>query len=595
MQTVSQAWKDNQKQTLVGESDIEVSIKLTDPDAYEDASATDNGHVYYSNTNHTVSDGVKNIKPYATLERNLWLLDGSREIVPASNYGETGFVDDGISTSTGEFSPKPIVTINFSKVNTKLLQGITITWSNYLKEYAVEFTVKAYNGTTVVATKTITDNSSVKTTVMMDIINYNSITIEITKWSMGLRRARIDEIFIGVDVVFAKNDIFSYSCSYESDPISAELPKSEASFSLNNVDKVFNPYNVGGLSKYLIERQEISVKYGYKLGSSVEWVNGGKFYLSEWDAAQGGIGADFVARDLLEFMTNTYYKGLYNPNGTSLYDLAEDVLLDADLPVNADGSVKWVIDNGLKNIYTKAPLPIDSHANCLQLIANAGCCVLYQDRTGVLHLKQRLAISTDTDYDVSLFNSYSKSDLSLSKPLKQVEVPCYSYSVSTESSELYKGVMNINGTIDVLITYSGQASNVSATLSGGTLNSATYYTNSCVLNITANGDVTITVKGYNLESSSVQIVTSSSESGETITVDNPLITSQDRAVAIGSWVESYMKNRMTLSSNWRADPRLDALDVVDNENDYGVNKVLMTKVEYSYNGAFRGSGEGRVV
>ena len=595
MQTVSQAWKDNQKQTLVGESDIEVSIKLTDPDAYEDASATDNGHVYYSNTNHTVSDGEKNIKPYATLERNLWLLDGSREILPTNIYGETGFVSDSISTSSGSFSPIPIVTVNFPKVNTKLLQGITITWSNYLKEYAVKFTVKAYNGNTVVATKTVQNNTLVKTTVTMDIVNYDSITIEINKWSMGLRRARIDEILIGVNVIFSKNDIFSYSCSYESDPISAELPKSEASFSLNNVDKVFNPYNVEGLSKYLIERQEISVKYGYKLGSSVEWINGGIFYLSEWDAAQGGIGADFVARDLLEFMTNTYYKGLYNPNGTSLYDLAEDVLLDADLPVNADGSVKWVIDNGLKNIYTIAPLPIDSHANCLQLIANAGCCVLYQDRAGVLHLKQRLSVSTDTDYDVSLFNSYSKPDLSLSKPLKQVDVPCYSYSVATQSSELYKGVMNIKGTVDVLITYSGQASNVSATLSGGTLNSATYYTNSCVLNITANGDVTITIKGYSLESSSVLISTISSVSGETVSVDNPLITSQDIAIAIGSWVESYMKNRMTLSSDWRADPRLDALDIVDNENDYGINKVIMTKVKYSYNGAFRGSGEGRVV
>ena len=56
-----------------------------------------------------------------------------------------------------------------------------------------------------------------------------------------------------------------------------------------------------------------------------------------------------------------------------------------------------------------------------------------------------------------------------------------------------------------------------------------------------------------------------------------------------------MKNRMTLSSDWRADPRLDALDVVDNENDYNTNKVLMTNVKYSYNGAFKGSGEGRVI
>ena len=170
-----------------------------------------------------------------------------------------------------------------------------------------------------------------------------------------------------------------------------------------------------------------------------------------------------------------------------------------------------------------------------------------------------------------------------------------SYSVSEEVSELFNGVVNINGSSDVLITYSGMATDVRAKINNGTLNSAKYYTNACVLNITASGDVKILVDGYGLESSSITVTTLDSDSGETVSVDNPLITSQERAIAIGSWVRDYMKNRMTLSSSWRADPRLDALDVVNNENEYGTNHMLMTSVKYSYNGAFRGSGEGRVI
>lgn len=593
MQNVSQKWKDNQNELLVSESDIEVFIKLTDPDAYEDASATDDGHLYYADTGHIVSDGIKNIRPYATLERNLWLLDGSREVVPASSYGEVGFIDNALSLENRTFTNNPIVTIGFTQVHTNLLQGVTITWSDFLEEYAEEFIVTAYNGANVVAEKTVTGNSSLTSVVMVDIANYNSITIEIVKWSTPFRRARIDEVFIGANIIFSKKDVFSYSCSYNADPISAELPKSEVSFSLNNVDRTFNPYNDGGISKYLIERQEISVRYGFKLESGIEWISGGKFYLSEWDAPQGGIDADFTARDLLEFMTGTYTKGLYNPNGTSLYDLAEDVLLDADLPVSANGSVKWVIDDSLKNIYTVSPLPLDTHANCLQMIANAGECVMYQDRNGILHIKK---LSTDvSDYTINDFNSYSKSNLSLDKPLKQVDVPYYGYSVSEESTELFKGVVNINGTMDVHITYSGTATNAKATLTNGTLNSAKYYSNACVLNITASGNVTILLTGNSLESSSVTVSTLDSDKGETISVDNPLITSQERAIAIGSWVRNYMKNRMKLSSSWRADPRLDALDVVNNENEYGTNHMVMTSVKYSYNGAFRGSGEGRVI
>ena len=597
MQRVSQAWKDNQNNTLVSESDITISLKMTDPDAYEDASATDNGKVFFADTSYIVGDGDKEIHSYATLETNQWVLDGSREIVPNSNYGEGGYIGNVLCGNDRLYTTNPIVSIGFTKVHTNLLQGITITWSNFLNEYAEEFVVTAYNGEAVVAEKHVTENASVQSVVMFDISNYNRITIEVIKWSTAHRRARIEEIFVGVNKVFSKTDLLSYGCSYSANPISAELPKSEISFSISNIDELYNPYNTQGLSKYLIERQEITVNYGYKLDDKIEWIKGGKFYMSAWDAKQNGLSAEFKARDILEFMSGTYYKGLYNENGTSLYDLAEAVLQDADLPLNSDGSVKWVIDDSMKNIYTIAPLPVDTCANCLQLIANAGGCIICQDREGILRIKRILLSSSDTDgYVINHFNSYSKSELSLSKPLKQVDVPLYSFSKATETSELFKGTMSINGTNDVVITYSGTATDVTATLSeGAVLNKATYYSNACVLNITASGDVMITLNGYSLEQSSVQITTISGVDGETVTVNNPLITSQERAVEVGSWVEKYMRNRMILSSQWRADPRLDALDIIDNENDYIINKTIMTNVKYSYNGAFRGSGEGRVI
>ena len=103
------------------------------------------------------------------------------------------------------------------------------------------------------------------------------------------------------------------------------------------------------------------------------------------------------------------------------------------------------------------------------------------------------------------------------------------------------------------------------------------------------------VRGNSIETSSIISTTPSGSEGEVVTVENPLITSQERAVAIGSWAERYMKNRMILSSDWRADPRLDVLDMVVNENDYGSNQEMMTSISYSYNGAFHGSGEGRVI
>ena len=101
------------------------------------------------------------------------------------------------------------------------------------------------------------DNSSVKSVVMFDISSYNKITIEIVKWSIAYRRARIDEVFVGVIKVFSKKYIFSYSCSHSVDPISAELPKSEISFSIDNLNSAYNPYNADGLSKSPTSRSSI--------------------------------------------------------------------------------------------------------------------------------------------------------------------------------------------------------------------------------------------------------------------------------------------------------------------------------------------------
>lgn len=643
MQEVSQAWLDNQNQTIVSESYVEVSIDIADPDAIVDASSAANGEEYISDATTLVNNLDKHVVPYATLEQNLWLLDGSRRMIPETDPYEDGYVGNVFCDSDGYFTDLiPLITITFTKVHQNLVPGITITWDTVLgNEFASDFIVTAYNGSYVVAETTITNNETAKTIVEMDIIDYDRITISVLRWSLPEHRARIQEIFLGINKVYGKNSLFSYSHTQTADPISSVLPKAEISFSIDNRDNVYNPNNPNSLTKYLMERQEVRSRYGYKLGNGVEWIDGGKFHLSEWDAEQNGISASFKARDLLEYMSSTYYEGVYEPNGISLYDLAVRILVKADLPLNSDGTLKWHVDESLKDIYTTAPLPIDTLANCLQLIANAAGCALYQDRHGVLRVEPA-NIDTDindisivfdesggaelsgTDmqvsetgeaivsafvnidssengeleplnlYKITLQNSYSKSEIELSKPLKQVNVETFSYFAG-DSVELYKGVLQLSGTTEMMLVYSEKAVQPSISVTGGTVSSVTYYTGACELTVVATGEVEIIVSGTALKESKTDVITPSGRDGETITVSNPLITNRARAAAIGALAESILKNRRSLKSSWRADPRLDVLDIVRNVNEYGENHVLMTNVNYQYNGAFRGSGEGRTV
>lgn len=609
MQTVSEGWKNNQKKTLVNESFVEVSLDIADPDAIADAAATDNGAVYISNTPQVVSEVDKSVIPYFTLEQNLWVLDGSRKAIPDNDYGRNGYISDVLSAANGGFDDKlPTITINFTKVHQNIIPAITITWGTAYNEFAEDFIVSVFNGDSLVLQKDVSGNKSVKSVVTADIVNYDRIVIKILRWCLPYRRARIEEIFVGMNKVYSKSELFGFSHSQTIDPLSTSLPKSEISFSIDNTDDTYNPYNTRGMEKYLMSRQEVTTRYGFKLDDgATEWIDGGKFYLSEWDAAQNGITAEFVARDLLEFMSAIYYKGVYKAAGESLYNLATSVFEEADLPLNDDGSVKWKIDEALKNVYTVAPLPVDTLANCLQLVANAGRCVLYQDRKGVFHLerfrlpfilgKTKLGegyLTKGHDYPVSLDNSYSKSEITLSKPLKQVNVFLYNYFTSDEF-ELYNGKLYVNGTTDFILTYSSMAVNAVANVSGAVLESVEYYTNACKLTISGDGEATVIINGTKLTEAKSDTNIVSGTSGEIVTLDNPLVTNFSDATAIGRWAMRILQSRVTLTSSWRADPRLDALDVVENINEYAENKMQMTEVKFSYNGAFRGSGKGRVI
>lgn len=594
MQQVSQAWKDNQQQIIVGEGYVEVSLNIADPESVADASSADNGGIYISDSSTIVSEIDKDVIPYLTAEQNIWILDGNMTPIPTSETGDIGYIGDVLSGEDNDFGDAiPTITISFTKTHTNLVPGITIRWGTAYGEFATDFTVTVYNGSSQVLQKEVTNNRSAVSIVEMELSGYDKIVIRINRWCLPLHRPRIEEIFIGIEKVYGRSELFSYAHTQNADPITASLPKMEISFSIDNRTNEYNPHNPVGLTKYLMERQEVYSRYGFKLSDgSVEWIKGGTFYLSEWDSDQNGISASFKARDLLEYMNGTYYKGMYTPTGVSLYSLATEIIDQADLPHNADGSVKWQIDDGLKSIYTVAPLPIDTLANCLQLIANAAGCALYQDRTGTLHISSMEY--PDTDYVISDANSYSKAELTLSKPLKEIDVEVYSY-FSGENVELYKGVMQLSGTTEMVITYSENALNAEATVTGGTLVSAQYYTGACVLKITAEGEVSVTVTGTALKDSKMAVIIANENDGDTLTLSNPLVTSRSMATQLGTVAKSHYKNRRTLKSSWRADPRVDALDKVTNSNEFGDNSVLLTSVDFQYNGAFRGSAEGQVM
>ena len=510
---VSEGWKSAHKQPLLPETFIELSYGITEPGLQEAASAKGNMEEYFSDAESLTSTVTADREKYSTLEWNLWGLDGSHTYFDGSPLNP-GYVSNVLSDEDASFTAIPTVEITFPSVHTVLIPGVTIAWSETFSEWAVRFRIIAYNGTAVVATRLVEDNSTPLSKIWLDLSGYNKLVIEVLEWSHPQHRARISQIFFGIQTVYTKNDLLGYSHKMSTDLLSAALPKNEIIFRLRNEDSRWNPENPTGAERYLMERQEVHVKYGMTVDGATEWIEGGHFWLSEWSTPANGMEATFTARDVVELMNEKYTGAM---SGT-LYALATAAFQQAALPTTSDGKARYLVDDSLRS-YSTTVTGDHTIAELLQKIAHMACCVLYQDREGIMHLVPRKDVMTD--YEITQELSYSHPEFGISKPLKAVDV---NYG---ENQTLRLDVNSV---------------------------------------------------------------------GEVQTVDNNFILTEADAQRVANATAELLKGRKTISGGFRADPRLDALDVVAVESKFATNPVVISEIEYSTTGGgFTGRFTGRIV
>lgn len=151
----------------------------------------------------------------ASLEQNRWSLDGSFRI-----FREVAYWSDEISDEEGEFGTNPVVTIRTSSYVDGT--GISIVSPQY-----TELTVKWWHGTSIVAQ----GNYTGRTIVIEQVANYNKVSFTVTK-TEPYRRARIDQILLGVIREFDETTSVSASVVNETDLLSSSLPASAFNWEL---------------------------------------------------------------------------------------------------------------------------------------------------------------------------------------------------------------------------------------------------------------------------------------------------------------------------------------------------------------------------
>lgn len=380
MKSVSNAYKASMKAMLRNRSYVRITFGNVDTTAATDGEWESNGAASISEF-ETVDYAYQYGDTYVSLELNRWALDGKSLLVPTGEDVQDGFISSLMSDAEGNFTTPPVITREFSLKH--IFPGLTLTFDTRQQEWPLEVTADFYLNGAIVDTQTVSI-TSVQTTISTTATEVDKVTITFDR-CLPYRRLRLENVLYGLNVQFVNKDIVSTQQKHDVDPLSRRLPTETMQFTILDYEHKYDPDNPAGIYAYVDKNSPIEIQFGYELpDSSVEWLKPDNYVLNAKPSAQNNQ-ATFNGTGLIGSLTGTFYKSKLGSK--SLYNMAEEVLLDAGLTLTEQGTNPWEIDEALKDMFTTAALPIDTHMNCLQLIAHAACCRLYTDDDNIIHIR----------------------------------------------------------------------------------------------------------------------------------------------------------------------------------------------------------------
>lgn len=448
MQAASQAYKGEMRKQLRDHSYIRVTIGLINQEAQASASVPGpQNYTYYSNLRHPL-DNYAVEALYATCDQDYTTVDGSMYFLPHSRADailNQGIVTEGL---LGAIEIRFPVQLD--------IKGLTVEFG---KAYPVDFLIESDDNTVEV-------NGNASGHFVTEEIFSGATYLRFVPTAMvnGQSRLRIHMITMGIGIYFDNRKTISATKKERVSPVMEDMPTVDFELVVDNKNRAFDIENEESTVNFLEIGQEINVIYGQELDDgSVEWMPGATVYLREWSADDKEMS--FTATDRFDGMNGTYYRGKYYADGISLYDLAVDVLEDAGV----DSRTYW-LDSYLRGITVYNPIPAVSHREALQLIANAGRCLLYQDREGNIFMKSSFvpdmaassgneayfsnagAVLDGTDKDEYGLVSHDYTDVRPTQyflPRKGEGVSCLNTGYISEAVALGDGTFAANPTVEI--------------------------------------------------------------------------------------------------------------------------------------------------
>lgn len=588
MKPVSAAYRESMQQAIRNRSYMRVTMFIEDPAAARDGQWVDNGAEAYSSHDTLDFSYNYNDPTYTTLELNRWALDGSQVILPetepAEGYTEQGFVSNKISDGDGNLAVPAVLRRKFSVE--RALHGLTITFDSRCNTWPTEATVRF-----MLAGKTV-DTQVVKITDLTAVITTEADYVDeleiIFTRGLPFHRPRVEYVLYGLQATYTGSAISSVTQKHDVDPLSRRLPAETVQVRLLDYNNDYDPDNPKGVYRYMEEKARLRIQHGYTVKSdTVEWLQPDE-YLSDGKPSTANHIATFTATGIISSLSDTFYKS--KPGRKSLYDMAEEVLQDAGLTPTASGNNPWRIDESLKEMFTDAMLPIDSHMNCLKLIAHAARSTLYTDDENTICITpfnvNKGSPAGENDFTLN-FDTITRGTLQTTKidKLRAVTVAIYSYVRAENKTKIYEATTDQT---TLHAEFSSPAEDIVINVSSGSLLSSKIYGQAADMELSA-GTKTVIITGYALEQSSTILTHTISSTGKIDAEENPLITDYDMALDLAKHFAAYLAMRNTYDAAYRGNPELETRDVIGVQTEFTdeIGALILVN-EITYNGALSG-------
>lgn len=401
MKTASREYKSSMASQVRNRSFVNISFGNIDVKAGTDGVWVGD-HLSWSTYPDINYDHIYNATA-VTLELNRWTLNGTQEIHPntAKNYGWISTAMTDANGSIGDYAVIGSAAINEGVIaptnpsadsvlkmertfaNAHSLSGVTITFDTLTNEWPLSgvltFTDESDNEYTAAFQPT-----GITTPVTLLKEGVKKVSIAITNM-LPYRRMRVLTTIWGIGTTFTNEDLVNLTETNDVDPMSRRLPSEKLTFTVLDYEHKYDPDNPEGMYSTINRGAPIEISYGYELDSGdIEWLKGDTYSLENKPTFKNSK-VTFTGTGLLATLTDKYYRGALGRK--TFYSLAEDVLEDAGLNPLPSGDDPWDIDDSLMSMYTITPLPIQSHAASLQMIAHATNCRLFTDEDNVIHIK----------------------------------------------------------------------------------------------------------------------------------------------------------------------------------------------------------------